>query len=262
MDVRVGLWRKLSTEELMFLNCGVGEDSCESLGEQGGQTYPKEDQSWVFIGGTDVEAESPILWPPDAESWLIWKDPDAGKDWWQEKKWMTEDERLDGITDSVDMGLGGLGSWWWIGRPGMLWFMGSQWVGHDSGNELNWWSYIYTHIKNVYIHTYIIIYILFLSHCHIMLYIYRHTHKHTQILSILLIHYKLICVLFTKCSSFPFLNILTSSDCWENYSRLYPTVLIAYFTCFTLFLYLIHLLQLCFCHFYLVLQYKIYWNLF
>ena len=52
----------------MLLNCGVGEDSCESLGEQGGQTHPKEDQSWVFIGGTDVEAESPILWPPDAES--------------------------------------------------------------------------------------------------------------------------------------------------------------------------------------------------
>ena len=43
--------------------------------------HPKGDQSWVFIGGTDVEAETPILWPPDAESWLIWKDPNAGKDW-------------------------------------------------------------------------------------------------------------------------------------------------------------------------------------
>ena len=216
MDVRAGLWRKLSAEELMLLNCGVGEDSCESLGEQGGQTHPKGDQSWVFIGGTDVEAESPILWPPDAKSWLIWKDPDAGKDWWQEDKWMTEDERLDGITDSVDMGLGGLGSWWWIGRPGMLWFMGSQWVRDDSANEMNWTELMIIHIhiyyKHVYIHTYIIIYILFLSYCHIMLYIYiyRHTHKHTQILSILLIHHKLICVLFTKCSSFPFLNILTS----------------------------------------------------
>ena len=53
--------------------------------------HPKGDQSWVFIGGTDVDAETPILWPPDAESWLIWKDPDAGKDWGQEEKGTTED---------------------------------------------------------------------------------------------------------------------------------------------------------------------------
>ena len=51
--------------------------------------HPKWDQSWVFIGRTDVEAETPILWPPDAKSWLIWKDPDAGKDWRWEEKGMT-----------------------------------------------------------------------------------------------------------------------------------------------------------------------------
>ena len=56
--------------------------------------HPKGDQSWVFIGRTDVEAETPILWPPDGKSWLIWKDPDAGKDWGQEKKGTTEDERV------------------------------------------------------------------------------------------------------------------------------------------------------------------------
>ena len=54
--------------------------------------HPKGDESWVFFGRTDVEAETPILWPPDAKSWLIWKDSDAGKDWGQEKKGMTEDE--------------------------------------------------------------------------------------------------------------------------------------------------------------------------
>ena len=54
--------------------------------------HPKGDQSWVFIGRTDAEAETPILWPPHAESWLIGKDPDAGRDWGQEKKGMTEDE--------------------------------------------------------------------------------------------------------------------------------------------------------------------------
>ena len=54
----------------------------------------KGDQSWVFIGGIDFEAETPILWPPDVESWLIWKDPDAGKDWGQEEKGTTEDEMV------------------------------------------------------------------------------------------------------------------------------------------------------------------------
>ena len=56
--------------------------------------HSKGDQFWVFIGETDVEAETPILWPPDVESWLIWKDPDAGKDWGQEEKGMTEDEMV------------------------------------------------------------------------------------------------------------------------------------------------------------------------
>ena len=53
---------------------------------------PKGDQSWVFIGGTDAEAETPILWPPDVKRWLIWKDPDVGKDWGPEEKGTTEDE--------------------------------------------------------------------------------------------------------------------------------------------------------------------------
>ena len=70
--------------------------------------HPKGDQSWVFIGGTDVKAETPIFWPPDAESWLIWKDLDAGKDWGQEEKRTKRMRWLDGLTDSMDMGLGGL----------------------------------------------------------------------------------------------------------------------------------------------------------
>ena len=65
--------------------------------------HPKGDQSWEFIGRNDVEAETPILRPPDAKSWLIWKDPDAGKDWGQQEKEMTEDDMLDGITDSMDL---------------------------------------------------------------------------------------------------------------------------------------------------------------
>ena len=86
--------------------------------------HPKGDQSWVFIGRTDVEAETPTFWPPDVKSWLIWKDPDAGKDWGQQEKGMTEDEMVGwhhwlnrhgfGWTPGVGDGQGGLvccGSW-------------------------------------------------------------------------------------------------------------------------------------------------------
>ena len=119
MDVRVGLWRKLSTKELMLLNCGVGEDSWESLGLQEIQpVHSKGDQSWVFFGRNDAKAETPVLWPPYAKSWLIGKDSDAGKDWRQEEKGMIEDEKvgqhhwLDGResqwTPGVGDGQGGL----------------------------------------------------------------------------------------------------------------------------------------------------------
>ena len=77
----------------MLLNCGVGEDSWESLGLQGDQTInPKGSQSWIFIRRTDAEAEGLVLWPPDAKNWLIGKEPDAGKDWGQEEKGTTENE--------------------------------------------------------------------------------------------------------------------------------------------------------------------------
>ena len=89
------LWRRLSTEESMVLNCGVGEDSWESLRLQGDQpANPKVNQSWIFIGRTDAQAEALILWPPDGKNWLIGKDPDAGKDWRQEEKGMAEDEMV------------------------------------------------------------------------------------------------------------------------------------------------------------------------
>ena len=67
--------------------------------------HPKGDKSWIFIGKTDAEAETPILGPPDVRNWLIWKDPDDGKDWRQEEKGMTEDEMVGWYTDSMYMGL-------------------------------------------------------------------------------------------------------------------------------------------------------------
>ena len=104
--------------------------------------HSEEDQPWDFFGRNDAKAESPVLWPPHAKSWLIGKESDAGRDWGQEEKGTTEDEMagwhhwLDGRESQWTPGVGG--SWWWTGRPGVLRFMGSQRVGHDWATDLIW----------------------------------------------------------------------------------------------------------------------------
>ena len=145
MDVRVGLWRKLSAEELMLLNCGVGEKTLASSLDckEIQPVHPKGDRSWVFIGRTDTEAETPVLWPPHAKSWLIGKDSDAGRHWGQEEKGTTEDEmagwhhRPDGHefgrTPAIGDGQGGLACCDSLGRK-----------ESDMTERLNW-----TELKNL-----------------------------------------------------------------------------------------------------------------
>ena len=102
--------------------------------------HPKRNQSWTFIGRTDAEAETSILWPPDLKNWLIWKDPDAGKDWRQRGE--GDNRGWDGWMASLTQWTWvwvSSGSWWWTGKPGELQSMGSQTVGDDWVTELNSW---------------------------------------------------------------------------------------------------------------------------
>ena len=121
--------------------------------------HPKGDQSWVFIGRTDAEAETPILWPPDAESWLIGKDPDAGKGWGQEKG-TTEDEmvgwhhRLNGHgvgwTQGVGNGQGGLAccsSW---GRKELVTTEWLNWIElNNENNKSIFWKVFYSYKRDL-----------------------------------------------------------------------------------------------------------------
>ena len=138
MDVRVGLWRKLSTEELMLLNCGVGEDSWESLDYKIQPIHSKGDQPWVFFGRNDAKAETPVLWPRRAKSWLIGKDTDAGRDWRQEEKGTTEDEMagwhhwLDGRESEWTPGYGD-------GRGGLVCW--NSW-GHKESDIAEWLNWL------------------------------------------------------------------------------------------------------------------------
>ena len=99
--------------------------------------HPKGDQPWIFIGRTDAEAEAPKLWPPNEKNWLLRKDRDAGKDWRQENKGMTEDDmvwwhhRLDGHESEQILGVGD-------GQGSLTCCMGLQRVRHNWAIEMNW----------------------------------------------------------------------------------------------------------------------------
>ena len=140
MDVRVGLWRKLSAENWCFwtvvLKTLENPLDCKEIQP----VHPKGDESWVFIGRTDAEAETPILWPPHVKSWLIGKDPDAGRDWGQEEKGTTEDEMAGWHHRSIDMSLGEL---WELVMDRKAWRatirgVAKRWTWLRDWTELNW----------------------------------------------------------------------------------------------------------------------------
>ena len=99
--------------------------------------HPKGNHYWIFIGRTDAEAETLILWPPDGKNSVTGKDPDAGKDWRQEEKGMTGwDGWMASPTQWTWVWVNS-GSWWWT-RSAVMQSMGLQRVGHDWATELNW----------------------------------------------------------------------------------------------------------------------------
>ena len=139
MDVRVGLWRKLSAEKLMLLNCGV-KDSWKSLGLQGDPTSPSRRRSvlgvhwkdWRWSWNSNTLATSCEELTHWKRPWC-WKGLGAGGEgdgrWWD--GWMASSTQWTWVWVNSK-------SWWWTGRPGVLWLMGSQRVGHEWMTELNW----------------------------------------------------------------------------------------------------------------------------
>ena len=110
--------------------------------------HSEGDQLWDLFGRDDAKAETPVLWPPHAKNWLIGKDSNAGSVGGRRRNNRGWDVWMASLTRWTWVWVNS-GSWWWTGRPGMLWFMGAQGVGHDWATELNWTSGILWALNNI-----------------------------------------------------------------------------------------------------------------
>ena len=137
MDVRVGLWRRLSTKGLMLLNCGIGEDSWESHGLQGYPTSPtKGNQSWIFIGteySLKLQYFGHLMWRTDSfeKTLMLGRIESGRRRGWQSMRWMAWLTQWTWVWVNSE-------SWWWTGKPGVLQSSWLQRAGHDWATELNW----------------------------------------------------------------------------------------------------------------------------
>ena len=183
--VMYGLWRMLSTEKLMLLNCGVGEDSWESLGLHGEPTSPSWRRSVLGVHWKDWcwswNSNTLATWYEELTHWKrpwCWEELGAGgeggnRGW---DGWMASLTQWTWVWVSSR-------SWWWTGRPGMLWFMGSQSVRHDWATEL-------TKLNNPFIHS-LSLFSAYAQHCHLF-----SVWCHLNIYDDFLLHYFLQLTLF------------------------------------------------------------------
>ena len=141
MDVKVGLWRKLSCKELMLLNCGVGEDSWESLGLHGDPTS----RSWCSLEGLMLKLKLQYFGHLMRRVDSLEKTLMLGRIGGRRRRELQRMIWLDGITNSMHMSLGELRSWWWTGRLGVLGFMGRK--ESYTTEQLNWTDYTITLFK-------------------------------------------------------------------------------------------------------------------